>query len=214
MTTDEFQQLWKEADARLERQMELNHRLVTEITTQKVHRAFNWQIVFKIMMILLGIGWNVVVGSLLWRFRTNPVFVFSAVVVLCCTGYSIGGYIVQLLLILQIRMSDSILGAQKQLAMLEATIIQTLRVGFLQTPAYTLFYLTPDAFRTAGPVFWLTHGIITVAAVLVTIWVFRTVTPGNAGKKGWVKQMVDNEGGKTIARTRQFIREMKEWEKE
>ena len=214
MSTDEFQQLWKAYDAKLERSMELNHRLMTELGTQKVHRSFNWQMVFKVMMILLGIGWNIVVGSLLWRFRTEPVFVASAVVVLCCTGYAVGGYIVQLLLILQIRMSDSILGTQKQLALLEAMIVQTLRVGFLQTPVYTFFFVTKHQLTTAGLGFWVTQAIVTGAAVLVTVWVYRTVTVGNAGKKGWVKQMVDNEGGKTIARARGFIKEVKEWGKE
>jgi len=214
MSTDEFQQLWKAYDAKLERSMEQNHRLMTELGTQKVHRAFGWQIVFKVMMIGLGIGWNIVVGSLLWRFRTEPVFVASAVVVLCCTGYTVGGYIIQLLLLLQIRMSDSILGTQKQLAQLEATIVQTLRVGFLQTPAYTLFFVTRQELATAGAGFWVMHALVTGAAVLVTIWVYRTVTVGNAVKKGWVKQIVDNEGGKTITRARAFIREVKEWEKE
>jgi len=213
MSADEFQQLWKAYDAKLERSMELNQRLMTELGTQKVHRAFNWQIAFKIMMIALGIGWNIVVGTLAWRFHTEPVFVVSAVMVLICTAYSVGGYILQLLMILQIRMSATILGTQKQLAQLEAVIIQTLRVGFLQTPAYTFFYITKHQIATAGPGFWVTQGIVTGAAVLVTIWVYRTVTVHNAGK-GWVKQMVDNEGGKTIARARAFIREVKEWGKE
>ncbi len=214
MSTDEFQQLWKAYDAKLERSMELNQRLMTELGTQKVHRWFNWQIAFKIMMIVLGIGWNIVVGTLMWKFRTEPVFVASAIVVLCCTGYSVGGYIVQLLIILQIRMSESILGTQKQLAYLEATIVQTLRVGFLQTPVYTFFFVTKQQLATAGLGFWVTQAIVTGAAVVVTVWVYRTVTVHNAGKKGWVKQMVDNEGGKTIARARAFIREVKEWGKE
>jgi hypothetical protein len=214
MSSDEFQQLWKAYDAKLERSMQLNHRLMTELRTQKVHRAFNWQIVFKIMMIVLGIGWNIVVGSLLWRFRSEPVFVASALVVLCCTGYAIGGYIVQLILMLQIRMSDSILGTQKHLALLEQMIVWTLRVGFLQTPVYSFFWVTKHQLATAGAGFWVTQIIVTGVVVLITIWVYRTVNVGNAEKKGWVKQMVDNEGGKTIARTRAFIREAEEWSKE
>ncbi|HEY4108470.1 hypothetical protein [Puia sp.] len=213
MSTDEFQQLWKEYDSKLERSMELNHRLMTEIGTQKVHRSINWQIVFKFMMIGLGIAWNVIVGSLAWRFRSEPFFVASALVVLCCTAYAVGGYILQVLLFLQIRMSKSIVATQKQLAQLEAVIIQTLRVGFLQTPVYSTFYITRQTLATAGAAFWITQVIVTGGLVLLTIWVYRTVTVGNADKKRWVKQMVDNEGGKTIARARQFIREAKEWEK-
>jgi len=214
MSADEFQELWKAHDAKLDRQLQLNQRLMNEIGTQKIHRSLNWQIAFKIMMILLGIGWNVVVGNLLWRFHTEPVFVASALVVLCCTGYSIGGYFVQLLLILQIRMSESIVNTQKQLAHLEAMIIHTLRVGFLQTPAYTLFFITRQQIATAGWGFWVAQACVTGVAIVATAWVYRHVNATNAGKKGWVKEMVDNEGGKSIARARQFIREVKEWEKE
>jgi hypothetical protein len=214
MSADEFQQLWKAYDAKLEKSMKLNHRLMTEIGTKKVHVSFNWQIAFKIMMIALGIAWNVFIGGLLWRFHTEPIFVVCAAIVLCCTAYSIGGYILQLLLLLQIRMSDSILETQKQLAHLEAVIIQTLRVGFLQTPAYCFFFLTRNMIASASIGFWVTEGIIGTLMIGVTIWVYRTVNIGNASKKGWVKQIVDNEGGKSITRARQFIREVKEWEKE
>jgi hypothetical protein len=214
MSADEFQELWKAFDAKLERQMEMNQRLMTEIATEKVRRSLNWQIAFKIMMILLGIGWNIVVGNLLWRFRMEPVFLASALVVLCCTGYSVGGYMVQLILILQIRMSKSIVETQKHLALLEAMIIRTLRVGFWQTPVYTLFYITRHLIATAGWGFWVTQIVVTGVSVAATIWVVRHVNAANAGKKGWVKNMVDNEGGKSIARARQFLREVKEWEKE
>jgi len=118
------------------------------------------------------------------------------------------------LLLLQIRMSESIIGTQKQMAYLEQVIVQTLRVGFLQTPAYTTFYITKGMFATAGMLFWVVNGIVFVAAVVVTAWVWRTVTVGNVEKKGWVRKMVENEGGKTIARARKFIREVKEWEKD
>lgn len=214
MSSDEFQQLWKAYDAKLEKSMQMNQRLMTEIGSQKVRRSFNWQIAFKVMMIGLGIAWNIVVGTLLWRFRSEPVFVVSAAVVLVCTGYAVGGYIVQLLLLLQINMSESILGTQKQLAQLEAVIVRTIRVPVLQTPVYTFFYITRSQIATAGPGFWLIQGGVTAAAILVTIWVYRHLTVLNAGRKGWVKQMVDNEGGKTIARAREFIREAEEWGKE
>jgi hypothetical protein len=213
MSTDEFQQLWKSYDAKLQKSMDLTHRLMREMSTRKLHAAFNWQVVFKLMMICLGIGWNIIVGSLLWRFRAEPVFVFSAAVVLVCTGYAVGGYIVQLLLILQIRMSDSILGTQKQLALLEQMIVRTLRVPFLQTPVYTFFFITRHTIQTAGWGFWVTQGCVTAVAVVATIWVYRHLTVGNAGRKGWVRQMVDNEGGKSIARARKFMREAEEWEK-
>ena len=214
MSTDEFQELWKSYDAKLEKSMQLNLRLMEEIGSQKVRRAFNWQIAFKFMMIGLGIGWNIVVGSLMWRFRSEPVFVVSALVVLSCTGYAVGGYMLQVLLLLQINLSKSILHTQKQLAQLEGVIIRTLRVPFLQTPVYTFFFVSRQMIATATPTFWLIQGAVTGISILVTIWVYRHLTVPNANRKGWVKQVVDNEGGKTIARARDFIREAEEWGRE
>ncbi len=39
------------------------------------------------------------------------------------------------------------------------------------------------------------------------------ITVAGAGR-GWIKKMVDNEGGKSIARARAFIKEIGEYKKE
>src|ERR1700754_3509404 len=84
---DEFQQLWKDYDTKLQRSLRLNQRLLEEIQTRKVRTSFNWQIGFKVMVIVLGIGWNVFMGALLWTFRSNPVFVVAAGLIILFTSY-------------------------------------------------------------------------------------------------------------------------------
>ena len=214
MSTDEFQALWKAYEQKLQRSLKLNEELMEAVRSRKVRAAFRWQIAFKIVMIGLGVGWNIFIGALLWHYRIEPFFVVATVMVLCCTGYAIGGYFLQVVLLMQMNMSESIVGVQKQLAQLEAIIVRTLRVPFLQLPAYFFFFISRHLASTAGATFWIIEGCITGVSIVATIWVYRHITVEGAGRKGWVKKMVDNEGGKTIARARGFIREIEAYREE
>ena len=214
MSADEFQQLWKSYEEKLQKSLKLNEQLLEAVRLRKVRVSFNWQIAFKIMMVGLGLGWNIFVGGLLWRNRMEPAFVVAALMVLCCTGYTIGGYFVQVVLMLQLNMSDSIVATQKQLAVLEQMMIRTLRVGFLQTPAYFFFFVTRNMMATGGPWFWVIEGLSMAGSIVVTIWVYRAITLENAVRKGWVRKIVDNEGWKAVKRAREYVREIEAFRKE
>jgi hypothetical protein len=214
MSADEFQQLWKTYEQQLQKSMKLNQQLLEANLSRKARAAFNWQIAFKIMMMGLGLAWNIFVGGLLWRYHTEPAFVVAALMVLSCTGYAIGGYFLQVSIMLQMNMSGSIIDTQKQLAALEAIMIRTLRVPFLQTPAYFFFFVTRHMVATSGPWFWVIEGLSVGGAIVVTMWVYRHITLDNAGKKRWVRAIMDNEGWKAIKRARGFVREIEEFRKE
>jgi len=211
--SDEFQELWKAYDVKLQRSLKLNQQLVEEIQSGKVRTSFNWQIAFKVMVILLGIGWNIVLGSLLWAFRSNPVFVVSAALIILFTSYCIAGYFLQLLLMLHINLSKSILATQRQLAQLEAVIVWTLRVSFLQAPVWPFLFVPKILPAGVAPLYWVIEGAVVLLLLLVVVWLYRRITVAGA-RHGWVKKMVDNEGGKSIARARAFIREIEEYKKE
>lgn len=214
MSADEFQQLWKSYEQKLQKSMKLNVELMEANLSRKTRAAFRWQIAFKIMMMGLGLAWNIFVGGLLWRYRTEPAFVVAALMVLSCTGYAIGGYFLQVLVMLQMNMSDSIVATQKQLAMLEALMVRTLRVPFLQTPAYFFFFVTRQMIVTGGPWFWVIEGLSVAVSIGATIWIYRSITLENAARKGWVRKMVDNEGWKAVKRAREYSREIEEFRKE
>jgi hypothetical protein len=214
MSADEFQQLWKSYEQKLQKSIKLNQQLLEANLSRKAKRAFRWQIAFKIMMIALGLAWNIFVGGLMWRYRTEPAFVVAALMVLSCTGYAIGGYFVQVLIMLQVNMSDSIVATQKHLAVLEQLMVRTLRVPVLQTPAYFFFFVTRNMMATSGPWFWVIEGLAVAGSIAATIWVYRSITLENAAQKGWVRRMVDNEGWKAVKRAREYAREIEEFREE
>ncbi|HEY6900494.1 MAG TPA: hypothetical protein VI233_07620 [Puia sp.] len=208
MSTDEFQSLWKEYDRKLERSLKLNQELLEEVQSRKVRNGFGWAIVFKLMVILLGIGWNALMGNLAWHHHTNLTFLVAACLIILFTSYCICGYTVQILLMLQINMSKSILNTQKSLAQLEAAIVWTLRVSFLQAPVWPFLFVP----RITPPGYWSIVILVALALAAISYWIYSRIRLGNLN--GWVKKMVDNEGGKSIARARAFIREIREYKKE
>ncbi|HEY4289478.1 MAG TPA: hypothetical protein VGN00_20395 [Puia sp.] len=210
---DQFQQLWKAYDVKLQHSLKLNQRLLEEVRSRKVRTSFNWQIGFKVMVIVLGIGWNILLGSLLWTFRSNPVFVVSAGLIILFTSYCIAGYFLQMLLMLQINLSKSILATQRQLAQLEAVIVWTLRVSFLQAPVWPFLFVPKTLPAGVAPLYWGIEGVVVLLLLLAVVWLYRRITVAGASR-GWVKKMVDNEGGKSIARARAFIKEIAEYQRE
>jgi hypothetical protein len=213
MSTDEFQELWKAYDVKLQRSLKLNQQLLEEIQSRKVRTSFNWQIAFKVMVIGLGIGMNIVLGSLLWAFHTNLVFALSAGLIILFMSYAIAGYVMQLLLMVSINMSKSILETQKQLTWLEAAIVWTLRVSFLQAPVWPFLFVPGRLPPGVAPLYWTILSLVVLALALVSFWLYRRITVAGA-QRGWVKKMVDNEGGKSIARARAFMKEIEQYRQE
>jgi hypothetical protein len=210
MSTDEFQELWKAYDAKLEKTIELNKRLLEEVNSQKARRSFNWMIAGKLFMILLGIGWNILCGRLLWHFRTEPFFVAATALLILCTSLTICGYVVQLLLLVQIRLEKSILNTQKQLAQLEAVIVGTYRVSVLQAPVWTFFFLNKGMIAAMGPGLWIAQASFTGLFIVGVIWLYRRITVANIDKK-WMRKLLSGLGVEQIGRARQFIREIREY---
>ena len=210
MSTDEFQQLWKAYDTRLQESQRLNRQLLSEVRTWKVKSSFNWLLASRIFKIVWGIAWNIFCGTLLWRFRSEPVFVVSAALVMLITVIGIVGYAVQLAIIARINYSGSILDTQKQLAMLESVIIRTHRIMILQTPIYTVFYLNKQMIAEMGVQGWIWQGLATGVFVYITIWAYRIFSPANMDKP-WMKSIMKNEGWNAISRAREVIKELEEY---
>ena len=210
MSTDEFQELWKVYDTRLQESQKLNRQLLSEVRTWKVKSSFNWLMAGRIFKIVWGIAWNIFCGTLLWMFRSEPVFVVSAAAVMLINTIGIVGYVVQLVVIAKINYSGSILETQKQLAMLESVIIRTHRIMILQTPFYAIFYLNKRMIADMGVEGWIWQGLATGVVIYITIRAYRIFSPANMDKP-WMKRIMKNEGWNAISRAREVIKELEEY---
>jgi hypothetical protein len=213
MSADEFQQLWKAYDGRLQQSLRLNAQLMEEVRSIKVNSAFNRLKASRIFKICWGVAWNIACGALLWHFRSEPVFVGCAALVMLITAIGIAGYGYQLAIIQRINFGRSILETQKDLAQLEAAIIRTHRIMVLQTPLYTCFWISREMIAGMGVAAWAIQILITGLFVWGTIRIYRAFSLRNVDKR-WMQSTMKNEGFSSIAQARAFLREIEEFRKE
>jgi hypothetical protein len=150
---------------------------------------------------------------LLWHFRSEPVFVACAALVMLITNVGIAGYIYQLTIISRINFERSILQTQQDLTQLEAAIIRTHRVMVLQTPLYTFFWLSRSMIAGMGVTAWAVQIFITGLFVWGTIRIYRAFSLRNVDQP-WMQFVMKNEGFSPIAKARAFLKEIEEFRRE
>lgn len=213
MSADEFQQLWRAYDAKLQRSLLLNQQLLEEVRSVKVKGSFSRFATARVVSIIVGVLWMMILAVLIRHFRSEPVFVACAGIVMLITVISIAGYIYQVVIVRQINFEKTIVETQEELARLEAVIIRTHRIGVLQLPFYSCFQLSRGMMAGMGPTAWVIQIVITLFFIYVTYRIYRAVNLRNVGKS-WMTKMMKHEGFSSIAKARAFLEQIKEFRRE
>jgi hypothetical protein len=213
MDIAELKTLWQTYDKKLEKSLALNLHLLQSIGNQKVTASFQSLVRLKLFAVFLGLAWNIFLGFLLYHYHTEPFFVISVSAIMLFTMIAMAGYIYQVTLINSIRLSDPVLETQRKLAVLQSSIIRLTRILFLQTPFYTTFFITTDLLRNGTAFTWIILSVIVMVFTGLSIWLYRNISFRNMNRN-WVKTLVQNEGGKSIARATQYITEIEAFKKD
>ena len=213
MSTDEFQQLWKAYDAKLERTMELNRRLFTDMQQQKARSALRPLIASRIFGIIMGILWLGLMAFCCYAVRSQPVMALSFGIFFVCTVVGIAGYVRDINVIQSISYSDNVVGTQKKLAGLRSAMVRDLRLVWLQLPFWCTFFVSNDLIRNSGWPFWAINVPLFVIFVGAAVFLYRNITVENAQKKRWVAVMIKAGAGK-VARAIELLKEVEEFEKD
>ncbi|WP_343304081.1 hypothetical protein AAHN97_21150 [Chitinophaga niabensis] len=213
MKADELEDIWQAYDEKLAQSLELNIKVLEKIEGQKVHRSFNALIRFKLFAIILGIPWNAFLLFLLYHMWWEPFFAISDVLLVIINTYAMVEYTKQIRVIKRINFSNAISVTQEQLTWLHISAIRTFRIIFLQLPLWTVFYIKIPMLAGAGWSYWIIQSLVTLFFILITIWLYRNITVKNAGSK-WVKALIWEDGGKSIAKANKFMQEIEDFKKE
>jgi hypothetical protein len=89
---DEFIQLWKAYDARLEHSVQLNLRLLNEVQTEKTRSALRTLTAGRVIGITLGVLYEIILCVAFWYVRSQPVMAISIGVFIIVTGIAMGTY--------------------------------------------------------------------------------------------------------------------------
>src|ERR1700722_11592563 len=89
MSTDEFQEIWKAYDRKLEKSLQINLHLLKEVQSQKAKSALRPFIAGRVLGIVIGIPYLVLLGVAFWLVRTQPVMAVSVAAFIICTVIAI-----------------------------------------------------------------------------------------------------------------------------
>ena len=214
MSADEFQELWKAYDVRLERSLKLSRRLFTEVQHQKVGSELRPLVRTRVVGIVVGFVWLWLMGFCGYLVRGQVVMVISFGVFFVCTVMGIVGYIRDVSVIQSIHFSDNVVETQRKLARMQSTVVRDIRLAWLQLPFWASFFVSNAFIRDSGRWFFFIEVPIFLGLVGLAIFLYLNITLENARKKRWVAAMIRGAGSRRVARAIELLRELEEFEKE
>jgi len=214
MSTDEFQQIWKAYDAKLEKSLQLNLRLLQEVQSQKAKSVLRSFIASRTIGIIIGILYLLLLVLAFWYVRTQPVMAVSFAVFIICTVIAIGKYMQEIGIIRGISYGDNIIDTQQKLAGIKSSIIWTLRISWVQLPFWSTFFVSNELLRKGGREFWMIETPITLLLTILAVILYKNITIENAQKKKWVKGMIRGAGMKSVTRAMDFLQEIENFKSE
>ena len=175
----------KDNDTWLMNVMQLNMDCIITVQTQKAKSKLTSVAIIKVLGILLGLLWVWLLGSLGFAAYIvgNVFFAVSAGIVMLISIIAIIVYIKHLVLIAQIKESDTITYTQRKLAELQTSTLKITRVLFLQMPFYSTWFITPTLLANAGTAWLVIQVVITASLTFLSIWLYRNISFKNANKK-------------------------------
>lgn len=213
-----LKEMWASYDKKLEKTLALNHRLITEIQTQKARSVLRPLKTGKIVAVILGILWTLLLSVLVF-FAVSAMtpyrlfFIISALSIIIITVAAIVVYIRQIVLIQQIDNSMIIIEAQRKLAALQSSTINIARILFLSAPFYTTFYFNKSMFEHGTIGLWVFQLTVTAAFTTASIWLYRNIKMENAGKR-WFKFIFGTSEWTSVIKAMNFLKEIEAYEKE
>ena len=199
----------KDNDTWLMNVMQLNMDCIITVQTQKAKSKLTSVAIIKVLGILLGLLWVWLLGSLGFAAYIvgNVFFAVSAGIVMLISIIAIIVYIKHLVLIAQIKESDSITYNQRKLAELQTSTLKITRILFLQMPFYSTWFITPTLLANAGTAWLVIQVVITASLTFLSIWLYRNISFKNANKK-WFRILFGNSEWTGVTKAIAFMKEI------
>jgi hypothetical protein len=177
--------LWKAQDEKLDRTMKQNLFIIESMQKQKAQSKLNGLARLKLFAVILGILWSLFLGVLIYGNQLqNMYFTVSVGMIMLITIAAVVAYIRHIALIKEMDYSQSITDTQKKLARLQASTFNN-RFILLQTPFYTTWFWSTEMIQASVTKFCLIAVPITLVFTVITIWLYKNLTPLKMHKK-WI----------------------------
>lgn len=195
MQESDLKQIWDAYDDKLESVLQINHRILHELTVTKASKAIRKTKAAKYLGIILGILWVLFLDSLaiIGWVSGNWLFSTSLIVISLLTKIAIGTYIYHLILIHQIDHAHSVISVQERIAKLKTSSIQVTRIMALQLPFWTTWYLNTELLNSAAPFYAIVNILVVSLFCYFAYWLYTHIKVEYLDRK-WMKWLFsDNE---------------------
>lgn len=225
MEDAEILNIWKDYDRRIEeskilnmQSWALNLQCFESLQKQRAESALKPFVRHTVTGIIAGILWLLFLGFLLFVALTNfsmssIFFVVSIGMIFIANILAVGYYIKHIAIVKQINYNESVTKAQEQLAALQASMINIVRILFLQMPFYCTWFVNRSMFVNAGAGMWVLQIGITAFFTFAAIWLYRNINYKNAHKK-WFKLLFSAPSFVGIGRAMEFMKEIERFKED
>jgi hypothetical protein len=204
MTDIDIKQLWQAYDAKLETSLQLNHKIIRDMLTQKAENKLSAYLRGHLATAVLGILWILFLGFLILH-TSSIYFIISAGAILLFNIFAVIAYFRMYDTLESVNITTNIMQAQQKLASVQASLINVGRILVLQAPFYCTFWYSDALVKHAGAQFWTINLAIVGVFIITSVYLFNKLTYKNAHIK-WVKAVLESFGGKTLTNAIAFFR--------
>jgi len=218
MENIELINIWKEQNAKIEKTLAINKRLLKEAIGRKAESSLNGLVKLTTIGIIAFVFYLLILGYALYYAISNYssannyfIVSMSAIALVNIKGFA--DYIKHLAWTKNINYNGSVLEIQKRLSKLQLSIINHSKIMILQFPFWTTFYLSDRWFpQDIGLSYMIFQIAMTGSFIYFTFWLYKQHKPKNLHKK-WFRNLIAGSGGKSVEKAIEFYREMEEFEK-
>ena len=219
MENIELISIWKEQNAKIDKALAINKRLLKEAIGRKAESSLKGLITLTTTGIIAFVIYLLILGYVLFYAISNyssasNYFIVSMGAIALINVKGFADYIKHLAWTKNINYNGSVVEIQKQLSKIQLSIINHSKIMVLQFPFWTTFYLSDNWFpQDVGLPYIIIQISLTGSFVYLSYWLYKINKPENLSKK-WYRNLIAGSGGKPIEKAIEFYREMEEFEKE
>jgi hypothetical protein len=227
MNTDKLKDIWNADENNPEearilnlQAWALNLQSVEMIQSHKSKSQLTSLLVNRILEVIILIPITLLWGNLLYKNLSDIPVAVSFGIILIFSVCSLVNCIRQLFILSQIKYSENIAGIQEKLAILQTHIIQYLRISFLFLPFYMVYVIVGfklfaniDIIIFTNQNWFLFYLLNSALLIPVSLWLYKQVTYKNINKR-WVRVIIESVGGKSVAKSMGFLKEIEEFRKD
>lgn len=210
MEINELKILWKNCDATLDAVLTLNYAYLKEIKGSRVRSKLRMFKAMTVIGLLSAIAWMAFLGYFVYHLRDFTAFAISASGIMLITAIGVVNYIRQLAMTANFDYAEEISVAQEKLNRVKLVLIQNIRIGFLQAPFYSTFYISRGMIENGNAWLLALQVLVTIALAFASVWLYFKLSIKNM-HVSWVKNMLDSVGLRSLNKAVEFLSDIEDF---